>query len=193
MKKRDATVIVVVCVAVIVVAFEWKLVIKRAKLIISVLIKVLWNQRKRWIVNECIIFFNNLKHINMDKNGLDIVSDLRTEQQKINCIFLLQFSCPCCQVHAFHSGDKGWVMLFWKNHSSSCYNCDQWRVRKMRGWTGRRSRTSKGGSWGELWKAVMRDCDPGWQLVRSVSQISLLPAWWSFRKKTGLCTDCIRK
>lgn len=38
---------------------------------------------------------------------------------------------------------------------SSCYNCDQWRVRKMRGgWTGRRERRRRRG---RLWRTV-RSC-----------------------------------
>lgn len=84
---------------------------------------------------------------------------------------------PCFRVHAFASdqGDKGVCDAVSENHSSSCYNCDQWRVRKMRGgWTGRRRRCS----------------EQGWELSRTVKSCH---AWlWSWLTVGPLCfTDLL--
>ena len=110
------------------------------------------------------------------KAAFDFVSDSRALQQKSNCIFL-HWNLPCLPLLSgsrfqLWSGDKVLGDAVLENHFPSCYNCDQRRVRKMRGgWTDRRRRRRSGeetGSSGGLWKAVMRDYDPCWQLVRSV-------------------------
>ena len=105
---------------------------------------------------------------------------LRAEKPKSNFYFPpKKITCtrPRFQVHAFSSdqGDKGVCDAVLENHSSSCYNCDQWRVRKMRGgWTGRRRRCS----------------EQGWELSRTVKSCH---AWlWSWLTVGPLCfTDLL--
>lgn len=64
---------------------------------------------------------------------------LKNRQPNPSCIFPFSCTCPCCLVSRFHlrSGDKDCDAVL-ENQSSSCYNCNQWRVRSMRD-RGRRS------------------------------------------------------
>lgn len=106
-------------------------------------------------------------------------------QNRINSIV---FSPPppplnspsCCQVHGIRGGRCrfGKIIIILHAIIETSGGRGGW-------WTGRRWRTSEGeAGGGRLWKAVMRDCDPGWQLVRSVSHISFLSARWSFRRRS---------
>lgn len=140
--------------------------------VFSILITVLSNKRTwYWMTTrKCSIISN--QHLNIHEGViLSTKSNFDLPPKKIIC------TRPCFRVHAFASdqGDKGVCDAVSENHSSSCYNCDQWRVRKMRGgWTGRRRRCS----------------EQGWELSRTVKSCH---AWlWSWLTVGPLCfTDLL--
>lgn len=66
-----------------------------------------------------------------------------------------------------------------ENHSSSCYNCDQWRVRKMRGgWKGRRRRNSEEGTRG----VAEEDCEK-----LSCVTVILVDSWSALFHRSPYC------
>lgn len=107
--KEDAA--IVVFVAVIVVGFSREIVYREGKIL-----HLCPSWRKRWILNIGMKFFNPVQHINIHEAMAMAFSDLRAEQKKSSCIFLLISPVLVLSGSSFQlwSGDKGWVMLFWK-------------------------------------------------------------------------------
>lgn len=166
--------------------FSREIVYHRDKISHLDTIKVLSNKRNRWNMAWIFSVITIIK--------IEMWTKRRFENSRNVFPY---FKSPRCQVHTFRfwSGDNGWVMLFRKTtpRHAIIVTSGGWGRWEAGGQARSGRRSSLEGSWVGLRKAVMRNCDSGWQLVRSVSQISLLPGWWSFRTKTGLSADFIRK